>query len=240
MTNSVIVTGASGGIGSQICADFAESGFTVIGVDRAPSEWTGGQSYELSDPGLKNVLTERFDLDGLSCIVHAAAEQILGHLEHQTWDNWRRAMWTNFLVLDDLVRSFQVFLSTNAGSVVLVGSVHAFASRSETAVYGVSKAAAEGWVKSASIDYAPGIRINSVMPGAIQSGKLDEFTQSLGGDKQLFLDRLSGRTPMKRLGTPGDVSHAVRFLASQESSFITGQTLIVDGGATRLLATEIE
>jgi len=240
LKHSVIVTGASGGIGSKICQMFENEGYIVIGVDRVPSKWTLGNSYDLANPDVHFSISTDFAVGNLLTIVHAAAEQVIGRLENQEPEVWQRLMWTNVMALDNLVRQFSQNLSRNLGSVVLIGSIHALVSRSEIAMYAITKAAGEGWVKSASIEYAPHIRINSVMPGAIESGKLLEYVNQDGESANRLLEKIARRTPMKRLGRPDDIANAVRFLASQQSSFITGQTLIVDGGATRLLATEVE
>jgi NAD(P)-dependent dehydrogenase (short-subunit alcohol dehydrogenase family) len=236
---SVLVTGASGGIGSSICSSFSSSGFSVIGVDRVPSRWTGGDSFDLADPDLVERLSSNPEINNLTTVVHAAAEQVIGRLEDQQGDYWVSSMRTNVMVLDNLVRAFRSQLSTNSGSVVLIGSVHSIASRSEIGVYAVSKAAAEGWVKAAAIEYAPGFRVNSVMPGAIDSGKLREFLSHAGSEAAAIARKIESRTPMGRIGRPEDVAAAVSFLASNQASFITGHSLVVDGGATRLLATEV-
>ena len=241
MKPSVIVTGASGGIGSQICELFANDGFDVIGIDRVPSKWTLWKSFDLSDSALFGSMEDAFDTAELHCIVHAAAEQILGRLEDQSSEVWNQTMWTNVMSLDSLVRNYASVLQKNSGSVVRVGSVHAVASRAEVAIYAISKAAAEGWVRSAAIEYAPEIRINSVIPGAIKAGKLAEFFAAPGNDGEAISQRITSRTPMKRLGEPADVANAVLFLSSSiKSGFITGQSLIIDGGATLLLATEVD
>jgi NAD(P)-dependent dehydrogenase (short-subunit alcohol dehydrogenase family) len=239
VSHSVLVTGASGGIGSSVCEFFAASGATVIGIDRIPSQWTGGESFDLEDPKLIQRLSSHPEIPKLKTVVHAAAEQVIGRLEDQQGDYWQKTMWTNVMVLDSLVRSFRSQLSGNSGSVVLIGSVHALASRAEIGVYALSKAAAEGWVRSAAIEYAPGFRVNSVMPGAIDSGKLREYFAHAGTEGASIAHKIESRTPMGRIGRPEDVASAVGFLASDGASFITGQTLVVDGGATRLLATEV-
>mgnify|MGYP002634214101 CR=1 FL=1 len=240
MNASVIVTGASGGIGSAISQLFADRGFDVVGLDRVPSRWTSGSVFDLEDSVARSALSEQIDHGGLSCIVHAAAEQMMGHLEYLEAEVWNRTMWTNVLVLDHLVRTFADSLRANQGSVVLVGSVHALASRPMIGSYSVSKAAAEGWVRAAALDYAPDIRVNSVMPGAIDSGKLTEYLDTAGPQRDSVVSKIERRTPLMRLGRPEDIAQAVGFLASDAASFITGQSIVVDGGATRMLATEVD
>lgn len=240
MTKVVIVTGVSGGIGAAIAQQFGDSGYEVIGVDRLPSPWTRGESFELVDPQLTTKLRSGFDTSRLACVVHAAAEQPIESLDVVSEKDWDRTLMTNLTSLDRIVRAFLPELSANHGSVVVIGSVHSLASRRGLAPYAISKAAAEGWVRSAALDYAPAVRVNSVIPGAINSGKLTEFLQSGEEKPESIIAKIERRTPLGRIGQPEDVAHAVSFLASEAASFITGQTIVVDGGATRLLGTEVD
>ena len=239
MSATVLITGVSGKIGTAIAEKFASLGSQIVGVDIIPSLWTDWQSIDLSSENTSEILASKFDFEGLSCVVHAAAVQPIGSLQGHSRDVWEQTMWSNFLALDHLVKTFYPFLSKNSGSAVLISSVHARLSRRGLSLYSVSKAAAEGWVKSAALDYAPTIRINSVMPGAIESGKLYE-----GRNREnpvahdVAIEELRRRTPLGTIGSPEDIARAVSFLAGSEASFITGQTLVVDGGATLLLGTE--
>lgn len=93
--------------------------------------------------------------------------------------------------------------------------------------YGASKAGINGFIRSAALEFAPyGITVNGVEPGNI----LTEGMQS--GRSTAFIDGMAASVPLGRLGTPREVAEAVLFLASEESSFVTGTTLIVDGGQT--------
>jgi 3-oxoacyl-[acyl-carrier protein] reductase len=90
--------------------------------------------------------------------------------------------------------------------------------------YGATKAAMLGFMRSAAIEVAQeGVTINAVLPGNI-------LTSGLQGMGQDYLDELAASIPMKKLGTPEDIGNAMLFLASDEASYITGQTIIVDGG----------
>jgi len=240
VTPSVIVTGASGGIGSKICETFQGAGFIVFGIDRTPSEWTAGLSLDLEEASVGTRVRETCDVSGLSVIVHAAAEQPLGEMREQDVSTWQRVMWINVLALNSLVREFREEMSAHRGSVVAIGSVHSVSSRKGNGAYAVSKGALEGWVRSAALEYGPSIRVNSVIPGAVDAGALDHYIESLGSKGSKVLDQIESRTPLMRIGNSADIASAVVYLASESASFITGQSLIVDGGASLLLATEVD
>ena len=240
MEEAVIVTGASGGIGSSICEYFFSLGFEVVGLDSVPSRWTDGKTLDLSRSDAESLVRERVGSRVVKCVVHAAAEQVLGHIDQVDEGQWQKSMWTNFFALNQVVRAVAESLRACQGSVVLVGSVHTFASRPLISAYSVSKSAAEGWVRAAALDYAPHVRVNAVVPGAIDAGKLNEYLATGGSESQQLAEKIIRRTPLSRLGKPEDVAQAVGFLASEAASFITGHSLVVDGGATRVLATEAD
>ena len=90
--------------------------------------------------------------------------------------------------------------------------------------YGASKSAQQGFMRSAALEVArDGITINGVLPGNI-------LTEGLKAQGQEYLDQMTRSVPLHRLGTPRDIGNAAAFLASEEAGFITGQTLIIDGG----------
>ena len=240
MARTALITGASGGIGSAVCEVFATSGLEIIGIDKVPSEWTRGHSFSLENPNLSEELRSTFPLDGLTTIVHAGAVQVFGDMHEETNQVWQNALLTNVLSLNNLVSRFRTELVANRGSVVAVGSVHSISSRRGIGVYAVSKSALEGWVRAASLELAPAVRVNSVVPGAIQAGALMELIENSGDTGPSIIEKIRMRSPLQRIGTPRDVANAVAFLASESASFITGQSLVVDGGALGLLGTEVE
>ena len=239
MAKSALVTGASGDIGTAICEELSNSGFEVVGVDREPSVWTSGLSIDIRDEDLAPSLRSRYDLDHLTTIVHCAALQVIGEIHEHSDAVWLEAMHINVIALNSLVSSFRAELTKNRGSIVAIGSVHSISSRRGIGVYAVTKSALDGWVRASSLELGPNVRVNSVIPGAISSGALRQYIEAEGDAGKAVLENLEVRSPLRRIGTPQDVAHAVAFLASESASFITGQSLVVDGGATGLLGTEI-
>jgi A-factor type gamma-butyrolactone 1'-reductase (1S-forming) len=119
------------------------------------------------------------------------------------------------------------------GSIVNMASVGSVLATLGASVYGASKHAVVGLTKSAAIEYGPqGIRVNAVSPGSIRTEMLREV---FGGDEAL--DRMVAIHPIRRIGIPDDVADAVAWLFSDQSSYYTGQSLVLDGGLTAQRAT---
>lgn len=118
------------------------------------------------------------------------------------------------------------FLSQKHGSIVNVSSIYGISGGSLESVYSACKAGIIGLTKSLAVEAGPFVRVNAVAPGCIET----KMTSNLSAvDKECVVDA----TPLDRLGTPDDVANAVYFLASEESSFITGEVLGVTGGVSR-------
>lgn len=239
--DAVIVTGAAGGIGQAICDRFKFGGVTVVGIDREQCEhvdhWLGIDLGDLA--GLRRAASDISRQHQLAAVIHNAAVQPIagaGETEHELF---LETMRVNVLAVDNLVSATAANLSRNKGAIVVVSSVHAIATTAGINAYATSKAALEGWVRSASIDLAPRIRVNAVRPGAIETQKLREGFDRWGPAAALERrEILESRTPLGRIGKPEEVAAAVKFLASPEASFITGSVLVVDGGASARLGSE--
>jgi 3-oxoacyl-[acyl-carrier protein] reductase len=118
----------------------------------------------------------------------------------------------------------RLMLRQGAGCIINISSVHAVRGHSGVAVYSATKAALDGFTRSLARELGPRqIRVNSVAPGYFDS----EMTEGMPNEQK---QRISRRTPLRRLARIDEVASAVHFLASDQASFITGQTLVVDGG----------
>jgi NAD(P)-dependent dehydrogenase (short-subunit alcohol dehydrogenase family) len=234
MTRVAIVTGAAGGIGAATCDALREQGWRVIAVDRKPIDHPDAVELDVSDA--EEVASTFSSLERVDGLVNNAAIQLKKALVDTTveeWDDvWTSNLRSAFVCLKALVPQ----LSANGGAVVNVSSVHASATSSSVTAYAASKGGLVAFTRAAAIELAPnGIRVNAVLPGAIDTPMLHEgFASSKDSEATLI-----GRTPLGRLGQPGEIAEAIAFMLDpNRAAFITGQTLVADGGALARLSTE--
>ncbi|UXA04226.1 SDR family oxidoreductase [Mycobacterium sp. SMC-2] len=240
MTGAVIVTGAAGGIGAALCERMRKDGYIAIGIDRnvAPAADTYlqvdlSESEQLMDLG--HELARKYDL---KAVIHNGAVQPIAGAGETPFGEWTNALRVNVLAVDALMSGTRESLAANGGSVVVISSVHGRATTGGITAYATTKAALEGWVRSAAMDLGPTIRVNAIAPGAIDTAKLREGFARWGETAEERKELLRQRTALRRIGEPSDVAGAVSFLIGEDARFITGTVLVVDGGATARLGSE--
>ena len=247
----VLITGAAGGIGRATVNLFTEKGWHVIGVDR--NEFGKGfpksglfVRADISHPEDMHAIFERAHTftDTLNALVNNAAMQINKPLIEITVEEWDAVMASNLRSVFLSVKLAHPLLKARGGAgVVNVSSVHAIQTSVNITAYAASKGGILALTRAMAIEFAPdNIRVNAVLPGAVDTPMLRAGLGRghLGGDNmQDRLDNLARKTVNGRIGTPEEIAHAIYFLADNEqSSFMTGQSLVIDGGATARLSTE--
>lgn len=241
MTPAVIVTGAAGGIGAALCERMQKDGYFAIGIDRNAAPAADADiRLDLSESeqlvGLGRELARDYEL---KAIVHNAAAQPIAGAGETSIDDWVEALRVNVIAVDALTSGTRANLASNDGSVIVISSAHARATTGGVTAYATTKAALEGWVRSAALDLGPDIRVNAVAPGAIDTAKLREGFARWGDESAEERKAiLRQRTALRRIGEPGDVAAAVSFLIGDDARFVTGTVLVVDGGATARLGSE--
>ena len=240
MTGAIIVTGAAGGIGAAICQRVRSDGYIAIGLDRdVATDADVDVRIDLRESErLIELGRELARAYPVKAVIHNAAVQPLAGAGQTSLSEWTDALRVNVIAVDALVSGTLGSLATNDGSVVVVSSVHARATTGGLTAYATSKAALEGWVRSAALDLGPEIRVNAVAPGAIDTAKLREGFARWGASAEERKAVLRERTALRRIGEPADVAAAVSFLIGDDARFITGSVLVVDGGATARLGSE--
>jgi len=250
MTNTVLITGAAGGIGRATVALFEGNGWQVIGVDRA--DWGNGFArnglFIQSDISLPEDVQTIFEkahtfADSLDALINNAAMQIAKPLIETTSEEWDAVMASNLRSVFLGAKLAHPLLAVRGGAIVNVSSVHAIQTSANIAAYAASKGGLLALTRAMAIEFAPdNIRVNAILPGAVDTPMLRAGLrrgQAGPGSLQERLDNLARKTVNGRVGKPEEIARAIFFLAdNDESSFMTGQALVVDGGATARLSTE--
>lgn len=233
MTPVAVVTGAARGIGAATCDALRAGGWEVVGIDaRSGDGWI--QADCASPEELERVLGDLPRVDGL---VNNAAVQHAAPLLETTIEQWDAVLATNLRASFVTTKLCARRLAAASGAIVNVASVHATATSENVAPYAASKAGLLGLTRAAAIELAPDVRVNAVVPGAVDTPALrDGFARRVDGDPE---GSLVARTPVGRIGAPQDIAEAITFLLDgRRSSFITGEALVVDGGVLARLASE--
>ncbi len=235
-------TASGAGIGRATAIAFAREGARVIATDIDGSKLEGLEKegvaecleLDVRDSGSVEVLAKRFS--PIDVLFNAAGFVHHGTVLDCTDAEWDFAFDLNVRSMHRTIKAFLPgMLENGGGSIVNIasgaGSIRGVPNRY---VYGATKAAVIGLTKSVAVDFIRrGIRCNAICPGTIQSPSLDERIAALGKTvgsvekaRQMFIDR----QPMGRLGTAEEVAAMAVYLASDESAFTTGTTMLVDGG----------
>jgi len=247
---TVLITGAAGGIGRATVALFAEKSWRVVGVDRSPfgDGFPKNGLFIQSDIARPEDMHDIFEqtrafTDSLDVLVNNAAYQIAKPLIETSVEEWDLVMASNLRSVFLSAKLAHSLLKMHGAAIVNVSSVHAIQTSANIAAYAASKGGLLALTRAMAIEFAPdNIRVNAILPGAVDTPML---RAGLGrghvghGDMQERLDNLARKTVNGRVGTPEEIAHAIYFLADNEqSSFMTGQALVIDGGATARLSTE--
>lgn len=240
-----IITGSTKGIGKSIAEEYAKAGARVV-ISSRKAEACEQVAGELRAQGfealavachvgdkaqLQNLVEQTLaafgKIDILVC--NAATNPVYGPT-HQVSDeafdkiigtNVKGTFWLCNMVIPHMIRQ-------GGGSIVLLSSIAGVRASANIGVYGMSKAAEAALARNLSLEWGPqGIRVNSIAPGLIRT----DFAQALLDDPER-LRKVEERLPLRRVGEPVDIAGVALFLASPASAYMTGQTLIADGGDT--------
>lgn len=235
---TILVTGASSGIGKAVSVTCSKMGARIIAtgrnearlketVSQLESEGHLSFAFDLAAEFPKQLLEDIPYLDG---IVHCAGISEIKMLRATTPNLLNKIMYTNFIgpvnLNNLLIQSKKV---NKGGSIVFVSSISGnVATQVGEAAYAASKSAITGYTKAAALELAArNIRINCILPGIIETPILSACINTFSEEEVAALRK---KYPLRRFGQPEEVAHAVIFLLSEASSFITGSSIIIDGG----------
>lgn len=249
MKQVALVTGAAGGIGRATVEAFAAAGWSTIAVDRRESSnFSAGIAFRQADVSSPKNIAALFEwmakrTDRLDALVNNAAIQICKPLIEMTVEEWDSVIASNLRSVFLTARAGYPLLKAGKGAIVNVSSVHAIATSTDIAAYAASKGGILALTRAMALEFAKDdIRVNAILPGAVDTPMLRaglERDHVAGESIRDRMDDLGQRTVMGRVGQPEEIAQTILFLAdSQQSSFITGSALVVDGGATARLSTE--
>lgn len=237
----VVVTGAAQGIGLAIVQRFLNEGASVIAFDRNADQLQSATSglgercvpfvgdisvHEDCSTAVRMCVTQFGHIDVMCA--HAGIADPLALLD-MTDEHWRRHIAVNVDgTMYCVVEAARAMAESNGGSIVCTSSINAWFVEETHAVYNVTKAAVWALIRSAAIDLAShGIRVNGVAPGVADT----PLAELVVHNAELAPEYLKS-IPLRRFARPSDIADCVVFLASDQASYITGQTIVIDGGQT--------
>lgn len=243
-----LITGGTRGMGRAVAQLFAEEGASVIingrnqqlgkevveSISRNNGEALFVQG-DIRSPESNRKLVEKTvsEYGKLDILIPNAGILGLGSVTGVEEETWHRTLDTNLNAVFYLLRAAipEMEKTGTTGTVVVTGSIAAHKGFPNHAAYCASKGAVESLVRQTAVDYAPGIRINLIQPGPVET-KLYNDSAIAFPNPDTVLDEVPESLPMKRTGSPNDIAQTVLFLASEESSWITGSVIAIDGGAS--------
>lgn len=238
-----LVTGATGGLGRAIVEALAQHGARVVASDldmdacrRAVGDWRDGgwdvhaTAADLRDAKSIEQLTRSVlrDFGTVDILVHNAGVQgpagSLGSTSERDWDTVMDINARSALILSRNL--FPAMERAGRGSIVFLSSIAGLRGNRAIGLYGLSKATLSQMARNLAVEWGPaGVRVNAIAPGLIRTPLAEELMAN-----RAFMERRLAMTPLRRVGEPSEIAGVVVMLAGRAGGFISGQTIVVDGG----------
>ena len=235
MSEKYLIVGATGSIGSSLAAQLYETGKEVHLVGRDENQTKSLSEKLNSDYSIADVLDDGFvdkikaDIDDVKGIAYCVGSIDLKPLKSASESDFNKCMKLNLYSAIDLIKGYQDSLKKNNGSIVLFSTVAAQRGFTNHSIIASAKAAVEGLTVSLAAEFAPNIRVNCVALSLTNS----KIAQPLLKNSALA-QGIAKAHPLKRIGEGKDGAALAKFLVTDESSWVTGQVIAVDGGRSKL------
>ena len=235
MAEKYLIVGATGSIGSNLSEQLYFSGNKVHLVGRDESQLKILSEKLNSQYTVTDVLDDGFvekiksDISDIKGLAYCVGSIDLKPLKNTTENDFNKCMKLNFYSAVDLIKGFQDNLKQNSGSIVLFSTVAAQRGFTNHSIIASTKAAIEGLTVSLAAEFAPNIRVNSVALSLSNSKIANPILKN-----SAIAQGIAKAHPLKRLGEGKDGAALAKFLLTEESSWVTGQIIAVDGGRSKL------
>ena len=240
MQKNVLITGVLGGIGSALAKAFMNQNYYVYGLDRKNDhgqtcnrfikfdihEFVRNVEYRIKFSQIFEDVIPRLDV-----LINNAAVQILGGMDEIKLGAWQETMTVNLTGPLVMSKLFLDRLSKSHGSIINIGSIHQQLTKPKFISYATSKGALIALTKAMAVDLEGRVRVNAISPAAIET----EMLRAGFDNDENALDELKKIHPVQRIGYPADVAKLALFLASENTGFIHGANLSLDGGISSVL-----
>ncbi|OAM89578.1 SDR family oxidoreductase [Termitidicoccus mucosus] len=220
LQRTVLITGGARGIGASIAAALSARGDRVIAPPRV--------ELDLSSPAsIEAYITAQRELP-VDILVNNAGINVLNPIGGITWDTWQAMLQTNLSSALRLIQAYAPGMQARGwGRILNVSTIFSLVTKEHRAAYSMTKAALNALTRSAAVEFGPaGVLVNALAPGYVDTA----LTRQNNSPEAIAA--LTAAIPLRRLAQPEELARAAVLLVSEENTYLTGQTIVVDGGFT--------